>query len=320
MIRFFYESVVKAKEKHRFYWKLLYKGNKLILNLLYPLIQRNNRKMGVAEDGVPRESLVVSLTTYPGRIHQVWKTISSLLNQTLKPKKVILWLAEEQFPDHKLPESVRRLTKRGLEIRYCEDLKSHKKYFEAMKQFPEAIIVTADDDILYPENHLEKLWKTHLESPQAVICQWSHRIAFDEGGHVCPYNDWPDNGREIPSFATLAVGCGGILYPQKALAGEAFETDKLREYALAADDLWLKCMEILAGVKTVNCNPKKDILIYYNVLSTRKSGLWVSNIGHQKNNDRVWKTLMEKYPLALQCLQRESGKSSVQQNIKTSEH
>lgn len=300
MIWFFYESVVKAKEKNRFYWKLLYKVNKLILNLIYPVAQKNNCKVGTSESG----PVIVSLTTYPGRIGQVWKTISSLLNQTLKPKKVILWLAREQFPDMQLPESVQRLTKRGLEICYCEDLKSHKKYFEAMKQYPEVIIVTADDDILYPENHLEKLWRTHLEFPTDVICQWSHRITFDEHGEFMPYNDWPDNKREKASFATLAVGCGGILYPPGALNQEAFQKEELQKCALATDDLWLKCMELLEGIKTVNCND--TILMYFNVLSTRKSGLWVGNTGCQKNNDKVWELLMQQYPKALERLQKEA--------------
>ena len=299
MIRFFYESVVRAKERNWPYWKLLYKVNKLILNLIYPITQKWNCKAGISEDG----PVIVSLTTYPGRIDQVWKTISSLLNQTLKPKRVILWLAKEQFPDGQLPDSIQRLTRRGLEIRYCEDLKSHKKYFDAMKRFPQEIIVTADDDILYPENHLEKLWKAHLKFPQEVICQWSHRITFDEKGEFLPYNDWPDNGREVPSLATLAVGCSGILYPPGAVVNEAFDQEKLQKYALAADDLWLKCMELLAGIKAVNCN--ETILVYYNVLSTRKSGLWVSNTG-QKNNDKVWKMLMEQYPQALEYLRKEA--------------
>lgn len=301
MIRFMYEIVVRAKERNCFYWKLLYKVNKLILNLIYPVTQKGNCKIGISEDG----PVIVSLTTYPGRIDQVWKTISSLLNQTLKPKRVILWLAREQFPDQQLPESVLQLTRRGLEICYCEDLKSHKKYFEAMKQFPKEIIVTADDDILYPENHLEKLWKAHLEFPQDVICQWSHRIELNSKGIFLPYNEWPDNEKEKPSYATLAVGCCGILYPPGVLPAEAFNKDKLRRYALAADDLWLKCMEILAETQTVNCN--NGILIYYNVLSTRKSGLWISNTGQEKNNDKVWRVLMEQYPEVLQCLQREAG-------------
>ncbi len=299
MIRFFYESVVRAKEKNCFYWKILYKVNKVLLNLIYPITQRNNRRSGISEEG----QIIVSLTTYPARINQVWKTISSLMNQTVRPKRIILWLAKEQFLEQQLPDSIKKLARRGLEIYYCEDLKSHKKYFEAMKRYPEEIIVTADDDILYPENHLEKLWKAHLEYPADVICQWSHRISFDEEKAFLPYNNWMDNGREYPSFATLAVGCNGILYPPHALNDEAFHKDNLKKYALAADDLWLKCMELLAGTKTVNCN--YSILIYYNVLSTRKSGLWIDNTGEKKNNDKVWSTLMKQYPEALHRLREE---------------
>lgn len=301
MIRFFYESVVWAKQRKHFYWNVLYKVNKVILNFIYPISQKNNKQIGVSKNG----QIIVSLTTYPGRIDQVWKTIASLMNQTMKPKRVILWLASEQFPDRKLPESVQKMVNRGLEICYCEDLRSHKKYFEVMKQYPGEIIVTADDDILYPENHLEKLWKSHLEFPAEIICQWSHKITLDENGDFQPYNDWPDNGKETPSLATLAVGCGGILYPPEVLSEQAFDEKNLRKYALAADDLWLKCMELLAGTKTRNCND--TVLIYYNLLSTRKNGLWVSNTGQQKNNDKVWKNLMQKYPEALLRLKEEMG-------------
>ncbi|MBQ2886366.1 MAG: hypothetical protein IJE43_21810 [Alphaproteobacteria bacterium] len=41
--------------------------------------------------------VIVSLTSYPARINIVHKTIESLLNQTYKADKVILYLAYEQF-------------------------------------------------------------------------------------------------------------------------------------------------------------------------------------------------------------------------------
>lgn len=305
MIQFFYEMVVKAKSKNCFCWKALYKFNKVLLNIVYPISQKMNQKIGVSEEG----KVIVSLTTYPERVNQVWKTITSLLNQTMKPQKVILWLAKEQFQGHQLPESIIRLKGRGLEICYCEDLKSHKKYFEVMKQYPEKIIVTADDDILYPENHLEKLWEAHLEFPSEVICQWSHQITFNGNSEFVPYNEWMDNAKEEPSFATLAVGCNGILYPPKALPKEAFDKEGIQKYALTADDLWLKCMELLAGIKTINCN--ETILIYYNVLSTRQSGLWINNTGKQKNNDKVWNNLMKNYPEAYRCLLKEKNRRGI---------
>ena len=41
--------------------------------------------------------LIVSLTSFPERINLAHITISTLLNQSLEPDKIILWLAEEQF-------------------------------------------------------------------------------------------------------------------------------------------------------------------------------------------------------------------------------
>lgn len=299
MIRFFYERVVLARKKNLFYWRFLYKVNKAIVNLVYPMTQRGNKQCGTD----PQGNMIVSLTTYPARIHEVWKTISTLMNQTRKPKRIILWLAESQFPDHQLPESILRLEKRGLEIQYCEDLRPHKKYFEAMKRYPEDIVVTADDDMFYPENHLEKLWRVHEDYPDAVLCQWSHKITFTKEGQFIPYNDWPDNGREEPSYATLAVGCGGILYPPGALHEEAFHTELIRGEILNVDDLWLKCMEILNGIKAMNCN--ETVLGYFSVLSIGKAGLWLSNTGEEHHNDHVWESLMKRYPLVRERLWQE---------------
>lgn len=302
MVRFLYEMVVCAKQKGLALWPYLYKVNKALVNLLYPVMQRLHSKVGTSERG----EIIVSLTSFPGRIHQVWKTVASLLNQSLPPKKVILWLASEQFPDKKLPNNLLRMTKRGLEICWCEDLKSHKKYYETFKQFPDNIVVTADDDIFYPENFLEKLWETHQVYPEAVVCHWSHRIMMDEDGNFCPYNMWENNAKEHPAYATLAVGCNGVLYPpaQQILEEEELlDADKIRKYAIKADDLWLKCMEILSEIKTINCNSTP--LIYFNNVTTRKTGLWVENTGEEKNNDVVWTRLIDEYPEVKNRLLRE---------------
>lgn len=299
MIRFLYEAARNLKKKNKPYWKFVYKINKLLINLFFPISQRWKKGYGLDANG----RIIVSLTTYPARISTVWLTIASLLQQTMKPYKVILWLAEEQFPSYEVPDSLKRLQKRGLEICFCEDLKPHKKYYYAMQEYPEYYIITADDDIFYPEDHIERLWKGHEKYPDAVVCHWSHWIDFDGQEEFMPYNDWADNGEETPSFATLAVGCNGILYPPGCLPEEAFDKNKIKELSLNTDDLWLKCMEIMNGYKTVNCN--KTVLIYFNVLSTRKSGLWKSNTGESRNNDKIWDRLMKTYPEARERLIKE---------------
>ena len=285
------------KKKNRPYWRLVYKINKGLVNLLYPL---DHKKMRGVD---PDSPVIVSLTTYPARIGQVRLAVSSLLRQTMKPRKVILWLAEEQFTQGGIPESLRKLESQGLEIRSCEDLKPHKKYYYAVQEYPDCWIVTADDDIFYPEDHIERLWRAHDKYQDAVVCRWSHRIGFDAKGGFVPYNDWADNGEEPPAYATLAVGCNGILYPPGSLPKETFDPAVIAETALYTDDLWLKCMEIRNGRRAVNCD--EIPLIYFNILSTRKSGLWKDNIGESAENDKVWGRLMERYPDVWERLKEE---------------
>ena len=42
--------------------------------------------------------LIVSLTSFPKRMHEVVYTVYSLLTQTMKPDIVCLWLSVEEFP------------------------------------------------------------------------------------------------------------------------------------------------------------------------------------------------------------------------------
>lgn len=84
---------------------LHYKFNKGIVNLLYPIF-------GKCSYGVdPNSNVIISLTSYPARIDTIHLTIMTLLNQTMKPRKVMLWLAKEQFPNggKDLPQKLLKL-------------------------------------------------------------------------------------------------------------------------------------------------------------------------------------------------------------------
>ncbi len=43
--------------------------------------------------------LICSLTTFPARINGITSVLNSVYNQTLQPDLLILWLAEDQFPE-----------------------------------------------------------------------------------------------------------------------------------------------------------------------------------------------------------------------------
>ena len=233
--------------------------------------------------------------------------IKSLLNQTVKPGKILLWLAKEQFLDVEIPAQLRALCAYGLEIRFCdEDLLAHKKYYYAMQEFPEQIIVTYDDDIIYPEDSLEKLLAMHRQYPNAIICNRGREIKM-ENGFVALYKYWKVSGRVpagIPSYRVMASTGAGTLYPPHCMPEETFDIEKIRALALTADDLWMKVMSIQGSVPVVKSQTRGKALC----VSKGKQDITLAHKNvDQSLNDRVMRDLLVHYPQVLHALLEDGG-------------
>ena len=273
-----------------------YKFNKALVNLFYPVF-------GKCRNGVDKNSnVIISLTSYPDRIGTLHLTVMTLLNQTVKPRSVMLWLANEQFPkrEEELPEKLLVLKKYGLEIRFCEDLRSHKKYYYTMKENPECYVITADDDVFYPENLVEELMTASQSYPDTVICTWGHEIVPDENGDVLRADKWEYLRTEAePAYSVIPTGIGGVLYPPHVLADEVFNKDSIRNLCLNADDLWLKAMALLNGKKAMRIgNASKT---FFTILKTQKTGLYYDNALEDKNSV-AWRNIIEAYPKCRELL------------------
>lgn len=196
------------------------------------------------------ENVVVSLTTYPARINQVYYCLHSLLRQTVQPYKTILWLAKEQFPreERSVPKRILELRKYGLEIRFCNDFRSYKKILPMIEKYRDKVIVTADDDALYPEDWLEKLISESEKYPDCVVCYRAHEMRFDDN-RICPYSQWNGLSKDVkgPSKSLVPIGVGGVLYPKSYFDGIDADYDVIKQFAPTTDDIWLKVI----GVKKV---------------------------------------------------------------------
>lgn len=104
-------------------------------------------------------NVIVSMTTFPARINEVWLAIESILRQEHKPDALILWLYKGEFKNKSnLPKKLLELEQRGLQIQFCEqNLKPHKKYYYTLKNYLDATIITIDDDVFYPPDFVKKL-------------------------------------------------------------------------------------------------------------------------------------------------------------------
>lgn len=211
--------------------------------------------LGITENN-RNPKIIVSLTSFPPRIPYIHKTISSLLHQTLKPDMVILWLAKEQFlnGENDLPEELLKLKQYGLTIKWCSDLKPYKKLVPALKEYPDDIIITVDDDIYYDRNMVELLYKSYLKEPDYIHCHRCTKIYYKnakikaKGGGKKYYKK--------PSFANKLVGVGGVLYPPHSLYKDITNEKLFMELAPTNDDIWFWLMAVMNNkrMKVINNN------------------------------------------------------------------
>lgn len=211
-------------------------------------VENLNRSGVSGNSGTPR--LVVSITSYPARMYDLHLCLYSLLTQTHKPDKVVLWLAEEQFPmrEADVPRKVLALREFGLEIRWCPDYRSHKKIIPSLRAFPQAAIVTADDDLFYPEDWLEKLWVSYQNAGETGIhAHRCHRIRLKKD-KVTPYQQWEKCIQEGSNSPLLfPTSGGGVLYAPGSLHPDVTDVQKAMALCPAADDVWQWGMGVLQG-------------------------------------------------------------------------
>ena len=279
--------------------RIIIRTSNIVLPLIFNITawspKNRLQKKTVAND----INVIVSLTTYTARIDKVWMVIESVLRQRMKPDMVMLWLSKDEFPDKlMLPKNLLALEKRGLQIRFCTgNLQPHKKYFYAMQEFPQAIIITMDDDVLYPPDLVKKLIQTNKRFP-ASICSAITRQIKTFNGKFLPYNYWEYvKTNTASSFDLLPIGAGGTLFPPNALSAEVFNEKQLKQMALRTDDLWLKVMSLLNKTKVVSIAGEYSRFLIP-VIQKNKGGLMDTNIG-QFQNDKDFNQLMSHYQIPI---------------------
>ncbi|SBW05050.1 conserved hypothetical protein [uncultured delta proteobacterium] len=247
------------------------------------------------------DTLIVSLTSYPPKIPTLHLALETLLRQSLKPDALILWLAEEEFPgrENDLPHAVLALRDQGLSIRWTTNTRSYKKLVPALREYPESVIVTADDDALYSPEWLERLYADYRtqERKTMVYAHRVHRITVYENGTIYPYGLWSHAEHNEPgeSFFNFATGVGGILYPPGALHSDVCDESLFLRLAPYADDIWFWAMALLNGsfIRVVEnfIAPIKNVPLAKGVAA---GTLYEYN--SRGGNDEQFENVMRQYP------------------------
>jgi hypothetical protein len=234
------------------------------------LYRQAAKAVGYPEPAV-LDHVVVSLTSFPLRIGKAHHVVSSLLDQSVQPGKVVLYLPEAEFPERAIPRALSRLESDRFEIRFVsENLRPHNKLTHAIADFPGAWIATADDDRLYPLHWLERLLDAAAETPRTVICTIGLKMTVGSN-RFGSYRDWPLDLSPKPSYLLFPVGSWGTLYPPGSLHPLVDQRDLAQKLAPLNDDVWFKAMTLMRNMPCRACG---------------KSGLMPDL--HFKKNVRLW--------------------------------
>ncbi len=259
-------------------------------------------------------NLIVSLTSYPPRIEKAHIAIESLLHQSIKPEKVILWLSYEEFPNREkdLPKQITDLKKYdNFHIEWYKNIKSYKKLIPALINYPDAVIVTADDDSIYGPKNLEILYKNHLKYKKDIL---SFKVYYMPviNGKLLPRDKWIPmvyfgtsfvvnkhgiiqlyyGNKPIYGLNFLQVGSSMVLYPPHSFDDEFFDEKTFSNILANDDDTWVWTMSMLRNINKRLIVDKRAR--YFVIPDSQKVSL--HSINPFKQTDFNFNLVLKQYP------------------------
>jgi hypothetical protein len=290
------------KKIKKLYWEIrITKGRNIFLlarsfflELMFKFknVSKSDKKHELCQD------LYVSLTSYPPRYKKLSLTLKCLINQSICPDAIILWVTEEDFL--LLPANVIKLSNKGLiQIKITTDLGPAKKLIPALIEYPNAFVVTADDDLHYEKNWLEGLVTSWDGSFKTVVAHRIHAIKLNSKGNVSPYLEWDfdklSNTEVEMNFAT----CGaGALFPPGCFCDDVTNITNYLNLCHFQDDIWFNWMVKLGKGKIVKSNYDYSLISW---TGTDDNGLFNENSGPDSaGNDKCIIKMSEVYGLPFQ--------------------
>lgn len=274
------------------------------------------------------EKLYVSLTAISARLGTLGKVLNSILDQAPPPDQVFLVVSEQgRFLDagitiDSIPSDVAALIGAGRVILIFEaNTGPYRKLVPVLERCRDmdCLIVTADDDTVYPRGwlaHLVEAYRSH----RCVIAYRGRAMRvvgrqFDAYKRWSKVPTWHDNFGDIdPQYHglfTLATGVFGVLYHPKFFPDLAF-MKRLMDVAPLQDDLAFKAAALVNEVPThiVAELEGDDAAASFREINSGTQ-LYDDNVD---GNDLVWKKI---YDLITQDYGFDIGKYTRLQPVRT---
>ena len=108
----------------------------------------------------------------------------------------------------------------------------YKKELELVKnQKQNELILTFDDDIIYPKDSIAKVMKLHKKYPSSIVINRGYEITFDKNGNLEKHLNWKINSKYAVKKPEklVFISCGsGALFPYKSLNPEVLNSANIK--------------------------------------------------------------------------------------------
>jgi protein O-GlcNAc transferase len=228
---------------------------------------------------------IFSLTSYPARYSYLPAILNSLRNQVLKPKNIIINIAENEKKSFRLNSYV------GIEVNFVENLKAMKKLLPTLSLYPDQHIITVDDDTIYPTNLSQRLFDA-LEKNHGHVVAGRARKITKTNNEFNKYMEWTPlyDGHQSDKLV-VPNGVGGVLYPPGIFHPDVLDGNVYREF-ITTDDFWWYAQARRNGAKFVQV-PIFDRNNFPNIMPIASKGLFYYK--NKKENDVAFKRLLDLY-------------------------
>lgn len=277
------------------------KNNRALVFEQNSLFLRNktfsSKECGISSTKYCDYDIVVSLTTYGKRLQSVYLTIESIMQGSIKPNRIILWLDD---CEDDIPISLQKQVDRGLEIKkYKPDIRSYKKLIPTLQECPNDAIITIDDDLIYSFDLVENLLKEHLKYKQDICANRVHRIIMKDGKPIS-YMKWSWCSDEIgTSNLNFLTGIGGVLYPPHCFSDEVLNEKVFTSICKFADDVWFYAMALLNSTQIRKTFTKSSLGEDYIINESLQDSALCNTNANSSNcmNDIQLNKVLNKYDL-----------------------